>query len=49
MPRAALSPPATVVPLRRRRRLAPPLLAGDCALFLDIDGTLVELAPTPAA
>lgn len=48
MPRAALSSPATVVPLRRRRRLAPPLLTGDSALFLDIDGTLMEFAPSPS-
>ncbi len=32
---------------RRRRRGAPPPLHADCALFLDIDGTLLELAPTP--
>jgi len=31
---------------RPRRRAPPPLLPGD-ALFLDIDGTLVELAPAP--
>lgn len=29
------------------RRTAPPDLLCDCALFLDIDGTLIELAPTP--
>jgi trehalose 6-phosphate phosphatase len=29
------------------RRHAPPALGADCALFLDIDGTLLELAPTP--
>ena len=34
---------------RRRpsRRGPPPLLHDGCALFLDIDGTLLELAPTP--
>ena len=31
----------------RKRRGAPPLLHDGCALFLDIDGTLLELAPTP--
>ena len=30
-----------------RRRGPPPLLHDGCALFLDIDGTLLELAPTP--
>lgn len=29
------------------RRGAPPDLLLDCALFLDIDGTLIDLAPTP--
>lgn len=29
------------------RRGPPPALDVDCALFLDIDGTLLELAPTP--
>ena len=29
------------------RRTAPPRLGPDCALFLDIDGTLLELASTP--
>lgn len=33
---------------RRARRLGrPPLLGARCALFLDIDGTLLDLAPTP--
>src|SRR5215471_18629709 len=32
---------------RRVRRRAPPPLTPDCALFLDIDGTLLEIAPTP--
>jgi len=30
-----------------RRRGPPPALHDGCALFLDIDGTLLELAPTP--
>lgn len=30
-----------------RRRGPPPALEAGCALFLDIDGTLLELAPTP--
>ena len=28
-------------------RPLPPVLRADCALFLDIDGTLIEFAPTP--
>jgi trehalose 6-phosphate phosphatase len=36
------------LPLRRDRRLPPPLASG-CAVFLDIDGTLLELAPAPDA
>jgi trehalose 6-phosphate phosphatase len=32
---------------RAPRRGPPPPLRADCALFLDIDGTLLELAPTP--
>jgi trehalose 6-phosphate phosphatase len=33
---------------RRARRLGrPPSLGAHCALFLDIDGTLLDLAPTP--
>ena len=32
---------------RSSRRIPPPPLGADCALFLDIDGTLLELAPTP--
>ncbi len=37
-------------PLPRRgiRRGPPPPLNAKCALFLDIDGTLVDLAPTPS-
>ena len=34
---------------RRFARHAPPPLAAGCALFLDIDGTLLELAPAPDA
>ena len=34
-------------PRRAVRRGPPPPLTGKCALFLDIDGTLVDLAPTP--
>ena len=34
---------------RATSRSPPPALGADCALFLDIDGTLLELAPTPAA
>jgi trehalose 6-phosphate phosphatase len=33
---------------RRRPPVAPPPLDAGAALFLDIDGTLLELAPTPA-
>ena len=36
----------TNLPRQGRLGTPPPLLAG-CALFLDIDGTLLELAPTP--
>jgi trehalose 6-phosphate phosphatase len=32
---------------RTPRRGPPPPLGADCALFLDIDGTLLDLAPTP--
>ena len=32
---------------RSSRPGPPPALGADCALFLDIDGTLLELAPTP--
>jgi trehalose 6-phosphate phosphatase len=35
--------------LPRNARRAPPPLASGCALFLDIDGTLLELAPAPDA
>jgi len=34
-------------PARLPRRGAPPPLARDCALFLDLDGTLLDLAVTP--
>lgn len=50
--RAAPGPIAHVAPARRRstRRCGPPpALHARCALFLDIDGTLLELAPTPNA
>ena len=38
---------ATDARRRASRRGPPPALHVDCALFLDIDGTLLELAPTP--
>ena len=44
------SRPAAVAPRRPSRRFTrphPPPLAEDCALFLDIDGTLAEFAATP--
>jgi trehalose 6-phosphate phosphatase len=41
------SQPPTRAPRRQTRRGPPPPLSADCALFLDIDGTLLELAPTP--
>ena len=34
-------------PVQPGRRGPPPVLDEGCALFLDIDGTLLELAPTP--
>lgn len=34
-------------PVQPGRRSPPPVLDEGCALFLDIDGTLLELAPTP--
>jgi trehalose 6-phosphate phosphatase len=34
---------------RSRALPAPPPLAAGCALFLDVDGTLLDLAPTPSA
>jgi len=34
---------------RRARPGVPPPLAADTALFLDVDGTLLDIAPTPAA
>ena len=39
--------PAAVRPRRAARQAEPPPLKVDWALFLDIDGTLLELAPTP--
>jgi trehalose 6-phosphate phosphatase len=39
--------PDTVAATKPRHLGAPPPLRDDCALFLDIDGTLLELAPTP--
>jgi trehalose 6-phosphate phosphatase len=47
-----LDPPEETPPRSRRAgggslRRAPPPLATDCALFLDIDGTLLDLAATP--
>ncbi|MEO8974806.1 MAG: trehalose-phosphatase, partial [Casimicrobiaceae bacterium] len=41
-PRPRRAPPAT-----RVRRGPPPPLTAACALFLDIDGTLLDIAPTP--
>lgn len=44
-----MRPPTTLHPMRGRapRRGRPPLLNTGCALFLDIDGTLVDFASTP--
>lgn len=39
--------PDPALPRRSVRRGPPPPLHAGCALFLDIDGTLLELAPTP--
>jgi len=49
LPRAARPPrpPRPQLPARPVRRGPPPPLAIDNALFLDIDGTLLEIAPTP--
>jgi trehalose 6-phosphate phosphatase len=47
MPDAALPPHHGTAAPRPRARRAPPPLGPRCALFLDIDGTLVELAPAP--
>jgi trehalose 6-phosphate phosphatase len=43
----AITPAVVVRRPQSSRRNAPPALGADCALFLDIDGTLLELAPTP--
>ncbi len=44
-----VAPTRTGPPGKRVRgaRSAPPMLAPDCALFLDVDGTLVDDAPKP--
>jgi trehalose 6-phosphate phosphatase len=51
VPERPASRPGLAASLRPARRAssrrAPPPLAADCALFLDIDGTLLELAATP--
>jgi len=44
--RTAIVRNVTNLPRQGRLGVPPPLFAG-CALFLDIDGTLLELAPTP--
>ena len=48
-----MKPPEPPLPqpraARRPARGAPPALAATCALFLDIDGTLLDLAPTPSS
>jgi trehalose 6-phosphate phosphatase len=43
----AITPAVVARRPQSSRRNATPALAADCALFLDIDGTLLELAPTP--
>ena len=45
--KADATPP--LPPPRPVARRAPPPLAEGCAIFLDIDGTLLELAPAPDA
>lgn len=44
-----VAPPEIAPAGKRARRVrgAPPALTPDCALFLDVDGTLVDDAPTP--
>lgn len=43
----AALPAARMRAKRATVRHEPPPLRGDCAVFLDIDGTLLDLAPTP--
>jgi len=49
MPDAAAPPHRATAAARRPRvrRMPPPPLGPRCALFLDIDGTLIDLAPAP--